>query len=141
MRAKLLGGVAMSLTLGASALAAAPAAAAPAPASAVAHPDFSQATGSEAPPVVKPGGKVNFGLDCASKSDNALAAGATMGLPSDIAMHKNGAELFGLTVTLPRTIEPGDYHVSLQCADGSFATVKFTVAPSGQVTATSKPGA
>jgi hypothetical protein len=54
-----------------------------------------------------------------------------MGLPSNIAMHKNGDELFGLSVTVPKTVKSGTYHVSLECADGSFTTVQFTVAANG----------
>ena len=129
MRAKALARFTMIAALGAAALAVAPAAASAQPV--LAHPDFSQATGSESPAVVRPGGKVDLGLDCVSTSDSAAATGTEVGLASNIAMHKNGDELFGLSVTVPKTVKSGTYHVSLQCADGSFTTVQFAVAANG----------
>jgi hypothetical protein len=132
MRARSLTRVAIAAAFSATALTVAPVAATAAtPAAAVAHPDFSQATGSESPPTVKPGGKVNLGLDCVSTSSDAAATGTEIGLPSAMSMHKSGNELFGLTLTVPKTTKQGTYHISMQCADGSFTTVKFTVTAAG----------
>jgi hypothetical protein len=103
---------------------------------AVALPGAAFASGATAgvdPSTARPGTSVDFGIDCGTKAHGASLTGTSIGLPSNIAMHKSGRELFGLTVTVPHGVKPGTYHVSMQCSNGHSAVAKLTVAKAAPV--------
>jgi hypothetical protein len=89
------------------------------------------ASGSVEPKTVGRGDDVSFFITCATSSSDASVTGTPLGLPSDIAMVKLSAREFDLDLTVPSDAPRGTHHISMQCSDGSFATVTLVVSPHG----------
>jgi hypothetical protein len=99
----------------------------PALASAVASPG--NATAAVNPTHATPGSQVTFAISCASlQASSATLFGSMLGLPDRIPMARGAADGdFVITVTLPGTIQPGNFTPDMDCSDGSSASATLTV--------------
>jgi len=81
------------------------------------------------PSSTTPGTKVTFAVSCSSTTaTSATLFGTTLGLPEQIPMQAGAASGdFLITVMLPSSIQPGTYHPSIDCSDGTSATATLQV--------------
>lgn len=81
------------------------------------------------PSSTTPGGKVTFAVSCSSTTaTSATLFGSTLGLPQMIPMQAGAASGdFVISVTLPDNIQPGTYHPSIDCSDGTSTTAMLRV--------------
>ncbi|GGM65266.1 hypothetical protein ACFFX1_02890 [Dactylosporangium sucinum] len=67
---------------------------------------------------------------------SADVAGTVLGLDAQIPMTPGTTSgVFSVSVTIPTTISPGTFLVSLDCADGTSSVVQLVVSPTGAVPA------
>jgi hypothetical protein len=85
------------------------------------------------PSTAIPGSQVTFAVYCASaRATSATLLGRTIGLTEHIKMRPNPADGdFTVSVILPGSIQPGNYHPSIQCSDGTSTTARLLVPPLG----------
>jgi type IV secretion system protein TrbL len=85
-------------------------------------------TASAVPSTATPGARTTFSVNCGSlTADGATLFGTTLGLPAQIPMNQNSDGDFSISVDLPRDIQAGTYHPSIDCSGGSSTTATLHV--------------
>jgi hypothetical protein len=81
------------------------------------------------PSTAIPQSRVTFAVYCTSaRATSATLAGRTLGLIERIKMRPNpAAGDFTVAVILPGSIQPGTYHPSIECSDGTSTTARLLV--------------
>jgi hypothetical protein len=81
------------------------------------------------PATAVPRSRVTFAVYCASPTATAATLhGRTLGLTKHITMRPDtAAGDFTASVILPGSIQPGTYHPSIECSDGTSATARLLV--------------
>jgi len=81
------------------------------------------------PSTAIPRSQVTFAVYCSSaRATSATLLGRPLGLTEHIPMRPNtAAGDFTASVILPGSIQPGTYHPSIKCSDGTSATARLLV--------------